>query len=226
MTLYHYTNLNSFLKIWRYKHLLFSTSHKRTNNDIFEKQKYITIAGDALSVNRKHLESFWASIDNYKQISLTMDYRDCQGCLSPMMWGQYADNGNGVCIELDYDKMMHPKDTIWAHRIVYKKLHPQVTIEAETIKERSLHDEFIIKNRDVIFFKKHKHWRNENEFRLVSKDCPYVDISNAIVAIYVNNFNSHTAYVVRKVVADDHKVKYLNAIPIDGDMTLIPVSFK
>ena len=50
MRLYHYTNLDSFLKIWRNKHLLFSTSHKRTNNDIFEKQKYITIAGDAQDV--------------------------------------------------------------------------------------------------------------------------------------------------------------------------------
>ena len=179
-----------------------------------------------LSVNNKHKKAFWTSIDYYKQISLTMDYRDCLGCLSPMMWGQYADNGNGVCIELDYDKLIHPKGTIWANRVIYKKLHPQVTIDAETIIDSSLHDKFIIKNRNVIFFKKHKHWRNENEFRLVSNDCTYVDISNAIVAIYVNNFNSHTAYVVRKIVADDHKVKYLKTIPIDGNMTLIPIPFK
>ena len=226
MTLYHYTNLDSFLKIWRYKHLQFSTSHKRTNNDIFEKQKYITIIGDALSVNEKHRNAFWTNIDKYKQISLTMDYRDCRGCLSPMMWGQYADNGNGVCIELDYDKLTHPKGKIWAKKIVYKQRHPEVKIDSETMKDSSLHDVFIVKNRNVLFFNKQKHWRNENEFRLVSKECPYVDISNDVVAIYVNNFNSHTAYVVRKMVADDYKVKYLNAIPIDGNMTLIPVSFK
>lgn len=226
MNLYHYTNLDSFLKIWRYKHLLFSASHKRTNNDIFEKQKYITITNDAFSVKEKQLNVFWASINNYKQISLTMDYRDCRGCLSPMMWGQYADNGNGVCIELDYDKLAYPKGKIWAKKIVYKRRHPEVKIDSDTMKDCSLHDVFIIKNRNVLFFNKQKHWHNENEFRLVSKECPYVDISNAIVAVYVNNFSSHTAYVVRKVVADDHKVKYLNAIPIDGEMTLIPTSFK
>lgn len=226
MNLYHYTNLDSFLRIWGNKHLLFSISHKRTNNDIFEKQKYVTITGDDISVNRRQITSFWDNIDNYKQISLTMDYKDCCGCLSPMMWGQYADNGNGVCIELDYDKLIYPEGKIWANRIIYKQLHPQVSIDAETMKDSSLHDKFIIKNRNVIFFKKHKHWCNENEFRLVSKDCSYVDISNAVVAIYVNNFNSHTAYVVRKIVADDHIVKYLNAIPQEGNMKLFSVPFK
>ena len=226
MTLYHYTNLDSFLKIWRYQNLLFSTSHKRTNNDIFEKQKYITITGDAISVNRRHRTEFWKSIDNYKQISLTTDYKDCHGCLSPMMWGQYADNGNGVCIELNYNKLIYPKGIIWAKRIVYKQLHPQVTIDAETIKDSSLHDEFINKNRNVIFFKKHKHWRNENEFRLVSKECPYVDISKAVVAIYVNNPDSHTAYVVRKIVSNDSIVNYITAIPTDEGMKLMPIPFK
>lgn len=226
MTLYHYTNLDCFLKIWENKHLLFSTSHKRTNNDIFEKQKYITIMGDPLSVNATHRKSFWKSIDKYKQISLTMDYKDCLGCLSPMMWGQYADNGDGVCIELDYDKLIYSKGVIWAKRIVYKRQHPEVTVDAETIKNAATHDNFISKNRNLIFFNKHNHWRNENEFRLVSKDCSYIDISDAVVAVYVNNSNSHTAYVVRKIVSDDHKVKYLNSIPINGNMTLIPASFK
>ena len=154
MKLYHFTNLDSFLKIWRHQHILFSTSHKRTNNDILEKQKYITITGDAISVNRRHMDAFWESLDRYKQISLTMDYKDCRGCLSPMMWGQYADNANGVCIELDYDKLLYSGGKIWANKIVYKKQHPQVTIDAETIKDCSAHNEFIIKKRNAIFFKK------------------------------------------------------------------------
>ena len=226
MKLYHFTNLDSFLKIWRHQHILFSTSHKRTNNDILEKQKYITISGDAISVNIRHMDAFWESLDRYKQISLTMDYKDCRGCLSPMMWGQYADNANGVCIELDYDKLLYSGGKIWANKIVYKKQHPQVTIDAETIKDCSTHNEFIIKKRNAIFFKKHKHWSNENEFRLVSKDCTYVDISNAVVAIYVYNQKGHTAYVVRKIVSDDRKVNYLIAIPQEGNMTLSSVPFK
>ena len=208
MTLYHYTNLNSFLKIWRYKHLLFSTSHKRTNNDIFEKQKYITIAGDALSVNRKHLESFWASIDNYKQISLTMDYDSfIQGCMSPMMWGQYADKAKGVCIEFDYNKLMQHIEPKMLHNVVsYVSILPEPLkiTQAEVMD----FDSFFMKNRKDIFFTKHNSWSHENEYRIVSKK-EFLKIDDAITAIYITKCGSYECECIEKLLKDNNEIFFL-----------------
>lgn len=225
MKLYHYTSLESFLHIWRMQRLNFSAAHKKTNNDFFEKQKTFTIVGDYMSIKRNHWERFSENINKYWQVSLTRDFKDCYGCLSPMMWGQYADNGNGVCIELEYDNIRYSKELIWANRIVYKPLHPEIKIDAEIMKNSLLHDEFIIKHRDNIFFKKHKHWCNENEFRFISKECKFLDISNSVVAIHVPNQTGHTSYVVRRIVNDDSKVNYIKTIPVNGYLKLISIPY-
>lgn len=225
MRLYHYTSLESFLHIWRTQRLNFSTSHKKTNNDFFEKKKSFTITGDGMSITRDDWKQFSENLDKYWQISLTRDFKDCLGCLSPMMWGQYADNGNGVCIELESDNLIFSNRQVWANRIVYKPFHPQTKIDAEIMKDSSQHDEFISRNRNSIFFRKHRHWCYENEFRFISKECKFLDIKDSIVAVHVPNQTGHISYVVRKMVNDDRKVSYILSIPIDGYMKLISVPY-
>lgn len=53
----------------------------------------------------------------YKQISLTMDYDSyLWGCMSTQMWAYYADKSQGVCIGLDYDKLVFPSNSFHAPR--------------------------------------------------------------------------------------------------------------
>ena len=184
------------------------------------------VTGDCMSITKEHWKRFSENIDRYWQISLTRDFKDCQGCLSPMMWGQYADNGNGVCIELEYDNLIFSRNIVWANKIIYKSFHPQIEIDAEIMKDSSQHDNYIIRNRNSIFFKKHKHWCNENEFRFVSKECKFLDISNSVVAVHVPNQTGHTSYVVRKIVNNDRKVNFITPIPIEGHIKLLSVPYK
>ena len=106
--LYHYTSFDSFVKIWLNQNLRFSPLS--AVNDIQEVDfKTAVINSDRLDLcNRlnKHRLS-------YKQISFTMDYDSAlKGCMSPMMWGLYADKRKGVCIELEYDKIKFPTGTL------------------------------------------------------------------------------------------------------------------
>ena len=118
MKLYHYTSLDSFSKIWINHSLLFSES-KRTN-DVFESIKILEIGECRLPYNGEETgldvqghfnKMFWNEVGKYKQISLLHDYKDgIKGYASPMMWGLYAQKGKGVCIEIDSEKILFPKD--------------------------------------------------------------------------------------------------------------------
>ena len=106
MKLYHYTSLESFWKIWVTKELLFASSNVPSNNDYFERNKslyfdsnegYKYISEVLMNSSKKRTPN---PLNLYRQISFTMDYSidkygfETLGCLSPMMWGQYADRGS------------------------------------------------------------------------------------------------------------------------------------
>lgn len=46
------------------------------------------------------------SADKYKYISFVSDQIDIYSCSNPVMWNFYADNGNGVCIEFNREKLL------------------------------------------------------------------------------------------------------------------------
>ena len=105
MKLYHFTTLESFTKIWVTKTLKFSVY--KNLNDSFEVNKYI----DALYPHYESFDNFYTILSKYKQISFAMD-SDEEGYKSPMMWGHYAHNENGVCIELDSEKLKLEEEII------------------------------------------------------------------------------------------------------------------
>ena len=114
--LYHYTSFNSFVKIWLTKTLKFGDITDM--NDIFESN----FSSQCHSIKEmEYMNLYHEEKKHYKQISLTMDYDSfIQGCMSPMMWGQYADKGNGVCIEFDYTKLkQHIKPTMLHDAVDY-----------------------------------------------------------------------------------------------------------
>ena len=106
--IYHTTSLNSFLLIWAKKRLKFAPL--TGVNDM--KEKLLSISGE----NPQLLPMLFAMDDvkrSYRQISFTMDFdTKNKGCTSPLMWGVYGDKNNGVCIELDYEKLKLPENCL------------------------------------------------------------------------------------------------------------------
>lgn len=193
--LYHYTSFDSFVKIWLSKSLRFSPVSNV--NDIQEKVIEASIA------NTKQIElarRFIAIRKSYKQVSFTMDYDSyLKGCMSPMMWGLYADKTKGVCIELDYDKIHFPSNSLKG-MVRYKTiLNKYNGISPDVNTENDL-NKFILKHQIELFFTKNKCWLGENEYRVLSKDEDYLNIENAVSAVYLATNNSPELDLVLKIV--------------------------
>lgn len=218
--LYHYTSLQIFKLIWESKKLKFGLIPNV--NDINEVKKIISTPFCG-SKNDQSCDQYikelsvvvnsgWQIIKSYKQISLTKDYDSyMKGCMSPMMWGHYGDKGRGVCIEFDFNKIVLP-NRIYCGSVKYRSLlqhtidFPIGTPSTEEISSS------IIKNLDTIFFTKTKDWKGENEFRIVSSEIDFLDIENAISAVYVTDYNSDTCLEVENVVKENVPVKFLHYI--------------
>lgn len=202
--LYHYTSFDSFVKIWLSQTLKFSPLPNV--NDIQEAESSFS----TYNINWLPVLAAYKDVRmSYKQISFTMDYDSYfKGCMSPMMWGLYADKRKGVCIEFDFDKLQLTKDCI-AHHIIYKsilKKSKRISPNVKTIKQvRS----YIKKKKIETFFTKHKCWSGENEFRIVSDKDDYLDIKGAISAVYLTSCCSTECLLVEKMVNGTVPVKYL-----------------
>lgn len=193
--LYHYTSFDSFVKIWLSKSLRFSPVSGV--NDIQEKVIETSIS------NPEQLElakSFIAIRKSFKQVSFTMDYDSyLKGCMSPMMWGLYADKTKGVCIELDYNTIQFPHNCLKGI-VRYKALLTKYQGISPDVKTESDLNSFIIKHQKELFFTKNKCWAGENEYRVLSKDDDYLNVENAISAVYLATENSPNLAFVRKLV--------------------------
>lgn len=227
--LYHYTTFDSFVKIWLSQRLLFSPLSKM--NDLQEKS--IRCASPK-SNSIPFLLAYDKIRREYKQISFTMDYDSyLKGCMSPVMWGHYADKCNGVCIEFDTSKLSFPEKAL--HRpIKYKMALEHYPTLPSNIKDLEDIDRFIRKNAKRILFTKQAGWRSENEYRVVSKDDDYMDISGAITAVYLTSFKSDECLMTEKLVNGSVPVRFLNymaaldnlSLPVLTDTMIIRKQFE
>lgn len=195
MNLYHYTSFESFVKIWLSKELLFSDVRKV--NDLIEQTVQWSFT------NMQHLPLMGAIEEAryaYKQISLTMDFsNNIKGCLSSLMWGYYADKTNGVCIELDFEKLTFPEDCLYSPINYEEKVRTAIEVP-RNLRTRNDVEKWIKDNQKDFFFIKQFSWKEENEFRIVANKTRSLDISDAIKAVYVAKANSDTCKFVIELV--------------------------
>ena len=170
MKLYHYTSVESFCKIWLSEHL--RLCKYKNVNDIFEKQKIAAIeippkAGipHHIPIGEKRLEPLafvFHIISQFKQISFCKDYDDgTLGCLSSMMWGQYAKNENGVCIEFDKEKLLKNKRGLFCDDIRYSKDIEFITFPAfvfkdnpaDSVRDAIVKEKYSLLNMNIGFLK-------------------------------------------------------------------------
>lgn len=220
MKLYHYTTFANFCSIWIQQKLKFSGW---TNcNDVFEREKIYELSQQSLVFNgkkyptevfRQFKDKVFEEVERYQQISFSLDYKEVKGCVSPMMWGHYARDfqRSGVCLELDSSKIKYPKDyKIFKKKVSYKKVLKPTHIVGVDAEKNDAAQIFVIKNRNNLFFNKHWHWKYENEYRLVSKECKELDISNAITSVYVLGEDDITLQSVKRIIVDTEKITFLN----------------
>lgn len=202
--LYHYTSFDTFVKIWCTKKLKFGTTAEV--NDILE-------ATNGIKADFKQIPLMYAYEDvknAYKQISFTMDYDSfIKGCMSPVMWGIYGDKRKGVCIEFDYSKLNFHESCIM-EIVEYSEKYPSsVTIPSNLESIKDIRG-FVNDKAKEIFFTKHINWKNENEYRVMSDNIEYLDITNAINAVYLTSYKSVECICTENLVNNECEVKYVD----------------
>lgn len=192
---YHTTSLNSFMLIWAKKRLKFAPITGL--NDMLEA---------ALSISHESpqlLPMLFAMQDvrkAYKQISFTMDFdSSIKGYASPLIWGVYGDKNNGVCIELDFDKLKLPVNYFcdivgYDDTTKYKIEIPEDVVTVNSLKS------FIRAHQKELFFVKDKCWEHENEYRIISDVDEYLDIADAITSVYVANLDGMAFEIVDELL--------------------------
>ena len=205
--LYHYTSFDSFVKIWLNQNLKFSPLSKV--NDIQEAFfEAAVINSDKVELAEKLVEERLL----YKQISFTMDYDSYfKGCMSTMMWGTYADKSNGVCIELDFEKIHFP-DSVIKGVVTYEPFLKLQHIVDDSIESEEEFQAFFREHQNEYFFFKQKDWEAENEYRVLAKGLDFLDIEGAITSVYVTSFCSNECLLIEKLVDGKVPVNYLTFI--------------
>lgn len=216
--LYHFTSFDTFVRIWLTQQLKYG--HVLNVNDMLE------IDRSASAPRLDQIAIIYAYNDiraSYKQISFTMDYDSyVKGCMSPIMWGQYADKRKGVCIELDFDKLNIPT-YCYAKPVKYKTLLDKSTILDSDITTIKQIRHYIKRHKDDIFFTKQRCWSAENEYRIVNDRDDFLDIEGAVSAIYLTSYDSLECRLVEKLVNGTVPVEYIHHIAVCANKAL-PVS--
>lgn len=220
MKLYHYTTFTNFCSIWIQQKIKFSGW---TNcNDVYEREKMYNFTlqskeykGKRFSdeVFRQFTQNVFKEVELYRQISFCLDYKDIKGYASPMMWGHYARDyqRSGVCLELDSSKIVFPTSRkIFKKKVSYRRDLMATHVGGVDAEREDAAQTFVIENRDNLFFRKHWHWKYENEYRIVSKECEELDISGAITSVYVLGEDDVTLQSVNRIIMDSEKVGFLN----------------
>jgi len=211
MKLYHYTTIDTFTKIWISEKLLF---HEYKNmNDLYERQKFtaieipgkIEIPEYVKRVEGGPIGYFFSILSKYKQISFCKDYYSEQGCLSPMMWGLYARNEEGICMEFDSRQLLSKRD-LFCGSVKYKQVKP-IPLDGNDFESEISIEKAIKRNRKEIFFSKHPHWKSENEYRVISPILPSLSIKDAVTCVYLQEPMNKEAELriklVKKLVESD-----------------------
>lgn len=204
--LYHFTSLESFLKIWGSQKLLL-TKREYMNDSAEQDTNVRGIGGKVYACNY--------AVSEYYQLSLSKAYKDDEFiCYSPLMWGLYADKSKGVCIELDKDKLnLDSKDYIVGN-IAYTEMFNNIIVLNENEEINSIDDaRRFIKQEDVfskIFLSKNRVWEFENEFRVLSNVKPYLDIKGAITRIFIFKMPKQGYDVLRGILPHSIDIRQID----------------
>ena len=200
MKLYHYTTFETFvyriLPKMQLKFFPFSSS-----NDPFEFSRLFRtyISKFSLHHHNEIVEEYNRQLNKYKFICFSKDKGDIQGFKLPTMWAHYGEKHNGVCLEIDIDKLDFSifNESIIKASVIYDVPDPKDLVLFGSPKQSENAQEFIRRSisehikdwESTNLFTKLNDWEIENEYRIVytndDNDEHYLDINNALTNVYL-----------------------------------------
>lgn len=153
--LYHYTSLDTACKIIATKTLWLT---KLSNlNDVKESFRQV------YSLDSENFHP-WEEVSRHiRQASFCIDYKDSPGFLLHPMWGHYADNGEGVCLVFDKQRLEEcfKSQGIWGRNVSYvKDYDPSLTFDKEQYDVNYVRESILIKDNQ---------WMHEQEYKAVGQ---------------------------------------------------------
>ncbi len=134
--------------------------------------------------------------------------KDDYGFLKPRMWDQYGDKYKGVCLAFSKQKILDNKGIDIHSEIEYVDYY-NLEQNIDTIDLNSLDRiGFDVYNKNVqervngTFFKKHKDYKNENEFRILTyskNNYEFLDIKDALTGIIIPFSLINNEFIVEKL---------------------------
>ena len=195
--LYHYTSFESFVKIWLSQKILLGSIENV--NDFMEYKHTVEVNNPCCL---PLTEAFNDVRMSFRQLSFTLDDDQMEGFKNPMMWGQYANKGRGVCMEFDFNKLFlnyKDKSDVFDGFVCYKDKLPKLPPINGIITRNDIR-RYILRNKEPIMFTKFTVWDAENEYRIVSDNISEIEIDNTISAVYLTSCLSDECVFVEKLL--------------------------
>lgn len=195
--LYHYTSFESFVKIWLSQKILLGSIENV--NDFMEYKHTVEVNNPCCL---PLTEAFNDVRMSFRQLSFTLDDDRMEGFKNPMMWGQYANKGRGVCMEFDFNKLYlnyKDKSEVFDGFVCYKDKLPKLPPINGIITRYDIR-RYILRNKEPIMFTKFTVWDAENEYRIVSDNISEIEIDNTISAVYLTSCLSDECVFVEKLL--------------------------
>ena len=195
--LYHYTSFESFVKIWLSQKILLGSIENV--NDFMEYKHTVEVNNPCCL---PLTEAFNDVRMSFRQLSFTLDDDQMEGFKNPMMWGQYANKGRGVCMEFDFNKLYlnyKDKSEVFDGFVCYKDKLPKLPPINGIITRNDIR-RYILRNKEPIMFTKFTVWDAENEYRIVSDNISEIEIDNTISAVYLTSCLSDECVFVEKLL--------------------------
>lgn len=180
--LYHYTSLESLIKIVKSGILKFGELPRL--NDITESVKEFYIEGNPKLVEWNNLKLLRQRFNSIGQISLSQDGL-YPGYALHAMWGHYANCGDGCCIVFNKSRIIEDAEIKgYKHRsVIYDNANDTISLPHGDIV-----DDYLSSQCETLFFHKRLEWEHEQEYRLINLNCDHsvlngIQISKTIEAV-------------------------------------------
>ena len=221
MKIYHYTTFATFLD-----HILTTGKLKfgdfinaNDPKEFVRSVKMIPECGvNLLDKNIDISNIIHKKLCEYQYISCCIDKNDIAGYKIPSMWAHYGECHQGVCIEIDTDKI-DEKDILFQQEVDYIDFKPIEGYGAESSDETLKQDvnTYITQNKDILFFSKFPCWKYEQEYRFIklneTSKSVYIDISNAITAVYCGTKMNDLRYnIVYLLTSNSYKLVTIEGV--------------
>lgn len=149
---------------------------------------------------------------NCKHLCFSMDYQNPQseiwvnGFDHPTMWAHYGDNSKGICLAINKEIFLKENPELIHDRVSYEENFnfPQIDEYQWTDKKDDYFKEYLKENSKLLFFRKHKHWEVEHEYKFIEighRD--YCTIKTSLSGIYLGlDFDFSQLNLLRQILPE------------------------